>query len=357
MAHYFAPDRRTDGYDVDGKLAPDSVWRMRILKGTTRSIGLWGGLDLKVVSNNPAVVPNDQFGETTTRGDRLRFLNLTGKQNGTALIEARLNAALWCVLQVNVTDVDFTTNAVKDTRDLSALWQPTESVMPMSGSIPVVLKGVAVASLVRIPVPGSQGLAVELSPRGWKPSGGTTSTIFIQDITGKRHLRLDYGVNNKTNTVDYHWNRSQKPPVRGIDGQPNPHPFNERARFDHTNPGEVGEVLFESAKYLKWGGRVLLVVGVTLDAISIVQSSRPLRRATEVVAGWAGAWAGCKIVGAGGAYVGTAINPGLGTAAGGFVGCIIGGAAGYYAASGAAGTVYDWAADTLFTPLPETVAP
>lgn len=28
MAHFFAPGRRTDGYDVDGKLAPDSVWRI-----------------------------------------------------------------------------------------------------------------------------------------------------------------------------------------------------------------------------------------------------------------------------------------------------------------------------------------
>jgi hypothetical protein len=50
MAHFFAPDRRTDGYDVDGKLAPDSVWRMRILTRQRRVIGLWGGQDLTVQS-------------------------------------------------------------------------------------------------------------------------------------------------------------------------------------------------------------------------------------------------------------------------------------------------------------------
>ena len=50
-------------------------------------------------------------------------------------------------------------------------------------------------SILRIPVPGTKGLAIELSPRGWKPKGGSTSSLFIQDVTGKRHLRLDYGFN------------------------------------------------------------------------------------------------------------------------------------------------------------------
>jgi hypothetical protein len=102
---------------------------------------------------------------------------------------------------------------------------------------------------------------------------------------------------------------------------------------------------------------VLLVVGITVDIISIVQASNRLKRASEVVAGWAGAWAGCKVVGAWGAAIGTPEAPGLGTAVGGFVGCIIGGAAGYFAASGAAGVVYDWAEDTLFAPLPEMRGP
>jgi len=98
-------------------------------------------------------------------------------------------------------------------------------------------------------------------------------------------------------------------------------------------------------------------VGVAVDVISVVQADKPLKRATEAVAGWAGAWAGCKVVGAVGAYAGTAATPGLGTAIGGFAGCVIGGAAGYYAASGVAGVVYDWAENTIFTPLPQVPKP
>jgi hypothetical protein len=199
------------------------------------------------------------------------------------------------------------------------------------------------ASVVRIPVPGTNGLAVELSPRGWTPQGGSTSTLFIQDVTGRRHLRLDYGYNVRTRTIDYHWNQ------RGT--------ANTFNISDHTTVGKGGAALYKGARYLRWGGRVLLVVGVAVDVVSIVQASKPLKRATEVVAGWAGAWAGCKVVGAGGAYLGTAATPGIGTAIGGFAGCVIGGAAGYYAASSAAGVVYDWAEDTIFTPLPPAPAP
>lgn len=344
MAHFFAPDRRADGYDVDGKLAPDSVWRMRILTRQRRVIGLWGGQKLTVRSNNPTVVPNDGFAETASRADGLRMLSLLGQASGTTMLEARLGPNLWCSLQVVVGDVDLTANPVKDDRELSLPWAVTGSDAPLSGSIPFA-SGLGMSAVLRIPVPGTNGLAVELRPRGWTPAGGSTSTVFIQDVTGKRHLRLDYGYNTKSKTVDYHWNRSKKSVGD---------PFKIS---DHTTVGKTGQVIYSAAKYLKWGGRVLLVVGITVDAISIVRASNPLKRATEVVAGWAGAWAGCKIAGQVGAYVGTAVEPGFGTAIGAFGGCIIGGAAGYYAASGAAGVVYDWAEDTIFTPLPETVQP
>ena len=93
-----------------------------------------------------------------------------------------------------------------------------------------------------------------------------------------------------------------------------------------------------------------------MDVVSIVQASKPLRRASEVVAGWATAWVGCKVVGAGGAAVGLLASP-LGSAAGGLGGCIVGGIAGYYGGSYVAGEVYDWAEGTFFTPLDETTAP
>jgi hypothetical protein len=47
---------------------------------------------------------------------------------------------------------------------------------PESGSIPFA---VGQSSVVRIPVPGTAGLAIELHPRGRVPSGGSTSTILV----------------------------------------------------------------------------------------------------------------------------------------------------------------------------------
>ena len=70
---------------------------------------------------------------------------------------------------------------------------------------------------------------------------------------------------------------------------------------DHTVAGAGGEALYQGAKYFRFAGRALLVVGAAIDIYSIVIASKPLRKATQVVAGWAGAWAGCKAVGAGGA--------------------------------------------------------
>ena len=210
---------------------------------------------------------------------------------------------------------------------------------PMSGG---VLFAVGQPSVVRIPVPGTNGLCIELSPRGWVPKTGSTSTLFFQDATGKRHLRLDYGYNVKTKTIDYHWNQSGTHAEFGI--------------ADHTPAGQAGKVAYNAAKYFRYAGRVLVVVGVAIDVVSIVQASKPMRRASEVVSGWALAWAGCEVVGAGGAALGTLASP-LGTAIGGIGGCIIGGVGGYWGGSKLGGEVYDWAENTFFTPLPEVDGP
>jgi len=209
---------------------------------------------------------------------------------------------------------------------------------PWSGAIPAT----GLASVVRIPIPGTSGLCIELAPRGRIPGSGSTSTLFFQDVTGRRHLRLDYGWNVKTRSVNYHWNQSGTHANFGI--------------ADHTTVGEVGATAYRAARYFRYAGRVLLVAGVAIDAVSIVESDRPLRRATQVVASWAGAWLGCKVVGAGGAELGALASP-LGIAAGGFAGCIVGGAVGYWGAGIAAADVYDWAEGTRFTVLPEAPAP
>jgi hypothetical protein len=345
MAHFFAPDRHARGYDVDGKLAPDSVWRMRILTNQRRTIGLWGGRDLSIRSNNPAVVPNDGFGETMTRADGVRMLSLLGKAPGTSLLETSSKGNRWCVLQVVVVDVDASVDRIPDRRhlDMDTLWGLSTGLGPVSGSVPA-MAGVGAASVARIPVPGTN-LVIELSSRGYK---GSTSTIFIWEGTagGKfgRHLRLDYGYNTKTKTIDYHWNRQG--PASQFFGIQN-----------HATVGKGGEILFKAGRYLKWGGRVLFVVGATIDVITVATSNTPLKTASQAVAGWAGAWAGCKVLGSFMAGVGTGIEPGGGTAIGGIVGCIIGGATGYYAASGTAGKVYDWAEGTVFTPLPAVSLP
>lgn len=209
----------------------------------------------------------------------------------------------------------------------------------MSGGIPYAI---GQSSMVRIPIPGTDRLCIELRPRGRVPPGGSTSTLFFQDPTGKRHLRLDYGYNVRTKTIDYHWNQRGTHANFGIS--------------DHSPAGRTGRTAYQSAKYFRYAGRVLLVAGVAVDIVSIVQASKPMRRASQVVTGWAAAWAGCKLLGAGGAKVGS-IKPGIGTGIGGIGGCVIGGIGGYWGGSATGGYVYDWAEDTFFIPLPEVAAP
>jgi hypothetical protein len=211
---------------------------------------------------------------------------------------------------------------------------------PMSGRIPY---SIGQASAVRIPVPGTGGLCVELTPRGRIPPTGSTSTLFIHDMAGKRQLRLDYGHNHVTKTFDYHWNQRGTNQYFRITG--------------HSPAGRAGQVAYNAAKYFRYAGRVLLVAGAAMDVVSIVSASRPLRRASEVVAAWAGAWVGCKVTGAGGAALGTAVSPGLGTAAGGVVGCVIGGIGGYFGGETIGASVYDWAEGTVFSPVPQVPGP
>jgi hypothetical protein len=198
------------------------------------------------------------------------------------------------------------------------------------------------ASVVRIPIPGTAGLCIELTPRGWTPAGGSTSTLFFQDVTGKRHLRLDYGYNVGTGSVNYHWNQAGTHRNFGIP--------------DHAPVGRLGGAVYRGARYFRYAGRVLLVLGAAVDVVSIVRSDQPLRRASQVVAGWAAASMGCRLVGAGGAALGSLAGP-FGTAAGGIGGCIAGGFGAYYGTSVAAGEVFDWAQGTSFVALPETPGP
>jgi hypothetical protein len=206
---------------------------------------------------------------------------------------------------------------------------------PLSGKAPAAL---GAGSVLRIPVPRTNGLAIELSPRGWTPKGGSTSSLFIQDISGKRHLRLDFGYNKASGSREWHWNQKGTNADFGIS--------------NHTTVGSAEQALGRFAKVYRYAGHVFLVAGIALDVYSIVRSSRPLRRSVQVVSGWAAGAGGCQAVGAGGAGIGTAVAPGVGTAVGGLIGCAIGGFIGYRTAESATGYLYDWAEDTVFAKIP-----
>lgn len=204
---------------------------------------------------------------------------------------------------------------------------------PWNGAVPAG----GLASIIRIPVPGPGNLAIELSPRNFL--GKSTSALFIQDMAGKRVLRLDYGYNVKTKTIDYHWNQ------KGV--------FKDFGIADHTPVGRGGAALYEGARAFKYLGRSLLVIGAGADLISIAVASNPLRRSTQVLSAWAVSWAGAESAGEIGAGIGTAVEPGGGTAIGGIVFAIGGGIAGYWAGEKVGAEVYDWAANTVFHRLPE----
>ncbi|MBO0798239.1 MAG: hypothetical protein J2P31_05405, partial [Blastocatellia bacterium] len=121
---------------------------------------------------------------------------------------------------------------------------------------------------------------------------------------------------------------------------------------NHTPAGFSGRVAYKAAKYFRFAGRTLMIIGVSIDIISVVQASKPMRRASEVVAAWAVAWVGCKTAGAGGAAIGSVAGP-IGTAVGGVGACIIGGYIGYQVGEELGGTVYDWSEDTFFHSVPE----
>jgi hypothetical protein len=206
---------------------------------------------------------------------------------------------------------------------------------PTSGRIPYAI---GLASKVRIPIPGTRGLCIEFKARGWRPVTGSTSTLFFQDGEGKRHLRLDYEYKDNAKAIGYHWNQRGTLDVFNI--------------TTHTPAGFSGRITYMAAKYFRFAGPTLLILGASVDIISVVQASKPMRRASEVVAAWAGAWVGCKTAGAGGAFIGSVAGP-IGTAVGGVGACIIGGYFGYQVGEAVGGIVYDWSEDTFFRSLPE----
>jgi hypothetical protein len=108
MAHFFRPPGRpSDGYDVDGRLAPDSVWRIWIPLPGSREIGLWGGRDLWVRSSNDGIIRNDGSG-IARRQDQdpsLAFLTISPLSAGHCELQAGLGQSVWITLDINAGSV------------------------------------------------------------------------------------------------------------------------------------------------------------------------------------------------------------------------------------------------------------
>lgn len=115
----------------------------------------------------------------------------------------------------------------------------------------------------------------------------------------------------------------------------------------HGNIPATGLPAARGLRYARIGTRVFLIVGVAADAVALGQSidtsiergtPRPaLAQAVRTVGSWGGAWAGAKLLCAGGALATVETGPGavLGCIAGG----VVGGFAGYIGA--------DWIADMI----------
>jgi len=229
--------------------------------------------------------------------------------------------------------------------------------------------GAGMPSITHVPVPGQPGLTVGLWTRDphWRNPNvlddfrrvlhelgitrdppnikGSTSTLFMQSANGKKVLRLDWGV-LPDGTVTYHWNRSKIPvSFTGV--------------TNHQAASAAYQNTSRAMRVFRHAGRGLLVLGVAMDAYSIYTATDRPRQATRVISGWAGATAGCRIVGAGGAWAGGAIGSagaGVGAAPGAIIGgiggCLVGGIGGYWVGSELGEAGYEWAEDTFFTKAP-----
>jgi hypothetical protein len=162
-----------------------------ISRDTASDIALWGGgpsgEDLTLVALDPDLINfYDISCVSAPLGDHLRRIRLEAKDYGQTTLQARIGpvGATWANAAIAVEGSVIAQGEMFRAHDA-----------PVDGSIPAAI---GLASVIRIPVPGTNGLAIELSPRGWTPQGGSTSRLFIQDVAGKRNLRLDYGYNVKT---------------------------------------------------------------------------------------------------------------------------------------------------------------
>jgi hypothetical protein len=211
-----------------------------------------------------------------------------------------------------------------------------------------VLVGPGNIAFIRIPIPGSQNLYLELNPPPyWK--GSSSSAIFMHDASidgkGERSLRLDYGFNKATGRVDYHWNRT---------GAGTYDYFKIK---NHEAAGATGAVLYRTARAFRYVGRTITIVGKVADVTSIVTASDPVRRAVQVASAWRVSKMTAVRFGSACAAVGKNVGGVRGAAIGGIVCGVVGGVVGYYAGEKISGYVYDETEQIVISRWTEIMVP
>lgn len=89
MAHFERPKGKDpSNFDLNKETEnPVDIWRMRVTEKTFAQICLWGGSGLKIVSDNPHIVPNHNI-EIVDQPEHRRLITLYGQYPGTSEIHA-----------------------------------------------------------------------------------------------------------------------------------------------------------------------------------------------------------------------------------------------------------------------------
>jgi hypothetical protein len=131
-------------------------------------------------------------------------------------------------------------------------------------------------AIAHIPIPGTNGLFVELRPRGHAASTGPASTLYVRDLTRGQQLRLDFSYQPADRRLQYHWS-----PYGSLDDLT----ADDASAHKRGEPGA-----YSAAKQYRCAGRDLILLGLPVDAYRIVIARPWWRQATREVAGWLGTW-------------------------------------------------------------------
>lgn len=211
-----------------------------------------------------------------------------------------------------------------------------------AGDVFGLLRGAGVYQLTSFPVARFNGVGLPpgmsirfADPARWFQQGAMETRLFTISTNGKQYYSWDaHAPVGKTPHDFYHVNQ------KGL--------YNVFGHSDHAPLTGAHLVQAKQLRYLKYGGRVFLVVGVVVDTVqmgnaavqSVQQGSvKPVAaQAVRTAGGWAAAWAGAKAGVALGGLAGVETGPGMVLTAIG--GGLIGGTAGYFGA--------DWIADWIY---------